>query len=251
MSTDPPTPFGLLAAGHPLLTTPSSQPAPTSFLYLLPYTTPAPTPTPRPFAHLAVFLLPGVALPAGTAAAIYVAHNPSALAHGGSEADADFRFLGGVGPGKESAVFRLGNAAGPGPTPNSASSPSPNPNADGVVIGINIEDASAVAAKVEQNSSSSSSSSSSASTAPSHGSGQHDARRPPPPHQQQQPSTQVLAQRIIQNAFNFLTGFSGNVGAGPDGSTIEVVPLKAFQDWWRKFEHKVKMDPSFLEREQD
>lgn len=61
------------------------------------------------------------------------------------------------------------------------------------------------------------------------------------------PSTQVLAQRIIQNAFNFLSGFSGTVGAGG----VEVVPLKAFQEWWRKFENKVRNDPTFLEREQD
>lgn len=63
----------------------------------------------------------------------------------------------------------------------------------------------------------------------------------------QQPSTVVLAQRIIQNAFNFLASFSG--AAGPGG--VEVVPLKAFEAWWKKFESRVKADPSFLERQQD
>jgi len=53
----------------------------------------------------------------------------------------------------------------------------------------------------------------------------------------------ALAQRIIRNAFNFLASFSGTAG------TVEVVPLKAFEDWWRKFESRIRSDPGFLERE--
>ena len=29
------------------------------------------------------------------------------------------------------------------------------------------------------------------------------------------------------------------------------VPLKAFEDWWGKFNHKVESDPGFLERDID
>lgn len=58
--------------------------------------------------------------------------------------------------------------------------------------------------------------------------------------------TLVLAQRIIKNAFNFLASFSGNVNGG-----VEVVPLKAFEEWWRKFEGRVRSDPGFLERDGD
>ena len=58
------------------------------------------------------------------------------------------------------------------------------------------------------------------------------------------PSTKVLAQRIISHAFNFISSFSGTVGGQ------EVVPLKSFQDWWTKFEQRIKNDPSFLERDQ-
>jgi hypothetical protein len=53
-----------------------------------------------------------------------------------------------------------------------------------------------------------------------------------------------LAQRIIKNAFNFLAGFSGTAGQ------VEVVPLKAFEEWWRKFEGRVRSDPGFLERDE-
>jgi len=55
--------------------------------------------------------------------------------------------------------------------------------------------------------------------------------------------TLQLAQRIIGNAFNYLSSFSQSPGGE------EVVPLKAFQEWWKKFEKKVEYDPSFLERE--
>jgi hypothetical protein len=58
--------------------------------------------------------------------------------------------------------------------------------------------------------------------------------------------TVVLAQRIIKNAFNFLASFSGNLDGG-----VEVVPLKAFEEWWRKFEGRVRSDPGFLERDGD
>lgn len=61
---------------------------------------------------------------------------------------------------------------------------------------------------------------------------------------QPRPDTLVLAQRIIKNAFNFLASFSGNVAGG-----IEVVPLKAFEEWWKKFEGRVRSDPGFLERD--
>ena len=58
--------------------------------------------------------------------------------------------------------------------------------------------------------------------------------------------TVTLAQRIIKNAFNFLASFSGNLDGG-----VEVVPLKAFEEWWKKFEGRVRSDPGFLERDGD
>ncbi|KAI0889793.1 uncharacterized protein GGS22DRAFT_149169 [Annulohypoxylon maeteangense] len=217
MSTPQPL-FGLLPAGQPLITTPTSQPLPSNFLYVIPHTPPSPSnPTPKPFSHLAVFLLPGIELPPGTAASIYIALNPSALTTS-SGSDPNFQFLGGVGPGKESAVFKL--------------SPS---SAEGVVIGISVEDAAGVAEKIRMLHPSESSSTAVVRAGGGGGNGGGA------------PSTQVLAQRIIQNAFNFLSGFSGTVGEGG----VEVVPLKAFQEWWRKFENKVRNDPTFLEREQD
>ena len=208
--------IGVLPAGQPLITAPTSQPSPTSFLYAIPRTTTAASP--RPFAHLAVFLLPGAPpLPDGAAAAIYAATNSAALLRG-DPVEPAFRFLGGVGPGKESAVFKV------------ADHTNANANGDvGLVIGVSIEPAASVAERIQEQQQ--------ANGKGGQGQGQG----------QGQPSTQVLAQRIIQNAYNFLSSFSGQVGQGG----VEVVPLKAFQEWWRKFEGRVRSDPTFLEREQN
>ncbi|KGQ09854.1 Protein OPI10 [Beauveria bassiana D1-5] len=182
--------FGLIPAGLPLITDPSSTPSPTSLLYALP--------SHRAFSHLVAAAERSGALP-------------------------PFKFLGAIGPGKESAMFKVGNTnsnTNGGDASEAAAHHS-------LVIGVSIEAEADVAQKMQELVANKNSSSSGST--------------------QQQPSTVVLAQRIIQNAFNFLTGFSGT--AGPGG--VEVVPLKAFEEWWRKFENRVRNDPSFLEKQSD
>ncbi|TPX15057.1 uncharacterized protein E0L32_004887 [Thyridium curvatum] len=202
--------FGLVPAGQPLITEPTSAPTPTSLLFSIP---PAAAATATASSHITVFLLPGAALPPGTAAAIYLV-TPGADPSGTPAS----RFLGGIGPGKESAVFKISSSS-------SRTSPNSPGGQSSVVIGIGIEDAGSVAQRVEE---------AAASRGITGGGGGGGA---------QQPSTQVLAQRIIKNAFNFLSSFSGQAGQ------VEVVPLKAFEDWWRKFESRVRTDPGFLERD--
>ncbi|KAB5540488.1 hypothetical protein GE09DRAFT_1176086 [Coniochaeta sp. 2T2.1] len=207
--------FGLIPAGQPVTTTPTSQPSPTSCLYAIPQSPPGS----KPFSHLVVFLLPGITLPDNCAAAIYlVTPGPS-----GSDADMTTRFLGGIGPGKESAIFNVGAAA--------------SSSSNVVVIGVSLEPAASVAQRVlektQQQQSASNGGSGSGALVPARQQQQ----------QQQPPSTLVLAQRIIKNAFNFLASFSGQAGQ------VEVVPLKAFEEWWRKFESRVRSDPGFLERD--
>jgi hypothetical protein len=162
------------------------------------------------YSHIVVFLLPGISLPPNTAAAVYL-QLPSPPSASGAAAAPEFKFLGGIGPGKESAVFRIrgpGGAAGGGEA----------------IVGISIEDASAVTEKMAGLP---------ASTAQGKAAGGAGGA-----------DTVVLAQRIIKNAFNFLAGFSGNTAGG-----VEVVPLKAFEEWWKKFEGRVRADPGFLERD--
>ena len=189
--------FGLIISGRPVDGNPARL-TETEYAFRI-------TPSP-PFSHIVVFQLPGQELPSGAAATVHVQIPPSE----------DFRLLGGIGPGKESAIFKV-NGVGDGG------------NYDGaIVVGISIQPA----AQVEQQ-------------LASINNGQ------PQPHEistamvRAQPSavagmtTKVLAQRIIGNAFNFLASFGS-----------DTVPLKAFQDWWKKFERKVELDPSFLERDE-
>ncbi|KAI8667843.1 DUF775 domain-containing protein [Fusarium keratoplasticum] len=191
--------FGIVPAGQPLITEPASAPSPTSFLYSLP--------TSKSFSHIVVFMLPGVSLPPNTAAAIYLATAQDVAAAAQSGGTPNFRFLGGIGPGKESAMFKVSGGA----------------DASGLMVGVSVEPEESVGQRLQELAANKASNSSSGG----------------------QPSTTVLAQRIIQNAFNFLSSFSGT--AGPGG--VEVVPLKAFEDWWRKFESRVRADPSFLEKQ--
>ncbi|CAM1511086.1 Fc.00g085990.m01.CDS01 [Cosmosporella sp. VM-42] len=192
--------FGIVPAGQPLITEPASTPSPTSLLYALP--------TNKPFSHIVVFMLPGVALPDNTAAAIYLATAQDIAAAAQSGSTPNFKFLGGIGPGKESAMFKVG-AGGEGQS--------------GLMIGVSVESADEVGQRLQELV---------VNKANANGSST-------------QPRTVDLAQRIIQNAFNFLSSFSGT--AGPGG--VEVVPLKAFEEWWRKFESRVRADPSFLEKQ--
>ena len=126
----------------------------------------------------------------------------------------DFRFLGAIANDKQSAIFKVNLPVQP---PDAMGSAGPDVN-----VGISVEPVANIQSQMAQLQS-----------------GQHQGSIG-------KPSTKVLAQRIIQNAFNFLAGFSGRVGEGG----VEVVPLKSFEDWWRKFERKVEMDPGFLERQQ-
>lgn len=206
--------FGLVPAGLPVITQPTETPTPTSLIYTIPT-------APKSFSHVVIFLLPGIELPPSTAAAIYLVTPPNPAT--GQSAPVS-RFLGGVGPGKESAIFKL---------TDSSSSSSSSGGQGQVILGISIEDGASVGARIDELNAAKGSPSAATSL----------ALVPAGAAANQQPSTLVLAQRIIKNAFNFLSSFSGQAGQ------VEVVPMKAFEDWWRKFESRVRTDPGFLERD--
>lgn len=106
-----------------------------------------------------------------------------------------------------------------------------------MVIGVSVEDAESVAQRM---------STSSGTAVTGTGTGDNAVALVPVRQQGQQPSTLVLAQRIIKNAFNFLSSFTGSTPG-----QMEVVPLKAFEEWWKKFESKVRTNPGFLEKDED
>lgn len=50
--------------------------------------------------------------------------------------------------------------------------------------------------------------------------------------------TQQLAAKIVQHAYNYLTGF-----LDPQGN----VPMKRFDNWWEKFKDRMSKDPKFID----
>jgi hypothetical protein len=130
----------------------------------------------------------------------------------------EFRLLGAISASKPSAVFRVRPTEFPG-------------DAGEVTLGISVEDAASVEAQL-------STLPSAAGAAPTASGALVKA--------QKGVGTLQLARRIIGNAFNYLSSFSV-VGQGGE----EMVPLKAFREWWIKFEKKVEYDPTFLEREEE
>ncbi|RMZ76742.1 hypothetical protein DV737_g4709, partial [Chaetothyriales sp. CBS 132003] len=168
------------------------------------------------FSHVIVFLLPGNSLPDGSAAAIYLQ-----LA-----GQADFTFLGAIANEKPSAIFKcsMPEGAGAGAGGN-------------CTVGIEIAEQARVKGLLDELE---------ARKQQQQGSGAAVGGGQLVKATASQVTTKVLAQRIIKHAFNFVSSFSGTLGQGG----VEVVPLKAFEEWWRKFERKVDVDPSFLEKEQ-
>jgi hypothetical protein len=209
------TMFGVIISGRPILAEPQAI-SQTQFAFTIPS---APS-----FSHIVVFLLPGTTLPDGTAAAVY-AQLPGST---------DFKLLGAIANEKPSAIFKVNNKAG-GPAGGGIGNDDAMVDegapalADGVVpnlaLGISVEPAAQVAANLEQKKAQE------AAAMPT--TGLEIVRRAP-----NAATTKVLAQRIIKNCYDFLTSW----GSG------DTVPLKAFQAWWTKFEHKIEMDPEFLER---
>lgn len=175
-----------------------------------------------PFKKLVIFLLPGTILPPNTGAAIY-----AQLPDPTTGAPSDFRFIGALANEKPSGLFSIAQNS-PGRTEDDDEDEMldegsvANPAAV-VTLGISIEPVQNIAPQL------------SALEAEKAGS-----------RVQRQVSTKVLAQRIIGSAFNFLASFAES---DPAKKGHDVVPLKSFRDWWTKFERRIEMDPTFLERE--
>lgn len=205
--------FGVIISGRPVLTD-AQIISPTQVAYQIP--------SQPSFSHIVVFLLPGIILPDGTAAAVY-AQLPGT---------SDFKLLGAIANEKPSAIFKVknGNAAGGGlgdedtmvdeGLANSAAAP--------LALGISVEPVAQVTAALEQKKAQDA-----ASVSAGAGTGNELVLRG-----QNTVDQKVLAQRIIKNCYDFLTSW----GSG------DTVPLKAFQAWWTKFEGKIERDPQFLAR---
>lgn len=215
--------FSCIVAGRPVNTDLQTI-SPTQFAFNIP--------SQPPFSHIVVFLLPGNILDPGTAAGIYIQTSPSQ----------NFRLLGALANDKQSAVFKVETGSTPASstvaddvmTDEAITLPigdTPALGGPNVVIGISVEPVENIRNQLAAFKSTVSAGNSTSTALVSHQSSHQPV------------STKILAQRIIGNAFNFLSSFAG----GTSGN--ETVPLKSFQDWWTKFEKRIDLDPSFLERD--
>lgn len=219
--------FSCVVAGRPVNTELQTI-SPTQYAFSIP--------SQPSFSHIVVFLLPNNTLNPGSAAGVYIQIPPSQ----------DFKLLGAVANDKQSAVFKVNT----GPKQNGAASSTaygddvmtdeatalpvgegPSLGGPNIVLGISIEPADSIRSQLAALKSQGADSSG----------GSALVRHQP---QQSRVATKVLAQRIIENAFNFLSGFA----TGSSGN--ETVPLRSFRDWWTKFEKRIELDPSFLERQE-
>ncbi|OJD17122.1 hypothetical protein AJ78_02767 [Emergomyces pasteurianus Ep9510] len=221
------------------------------------------------FSHIVIFLLPGVILPADTAAAVYIQFpkdlilnsnngttNPQ-LSTPAVNTPPDFKFLGAIANEKPSAIFKVSFPSGRRRTEaeeedemmdEGAASVAPvdaseiNPNAT-ITLGITIEPMQAVASKMADLQAQLQRSSVPSTTDLT----KLSAGQPAAAVTTGTPSVPVksLAQRIIGNAFNYLASFAVT---DPRAPGEEIVPLRAFKDWWAKFESRIDSDPRFLER---
>lgn len=193
-----------------------------------------------PFNELVVFFLPGTVLPPNTGAAIYIQTPDPTTGN-----PTDFRFIGALANEKPSGIFTVKAPSNSGPRRSEAeeedemldegASGPVGPSNGVVTLGISIEPVENIAPQLSALEAQAPRDQSTALI-----------RLSPEQQQQKQISTKVLAQRIIGSAFNFLASFAES---DPSKKGQDVVPLKSFRDWWTKFERRIEMDPSFLERQ--
>ncbi|KAJ5558670.1 hypothetical protein N7535_008883 [Penicillium sp. DV-2018c] len=223
--------FSVVVPGRPCITDiiavdPQPNGQATKFAFTIPLTT--------SLSEIVVFFLPGTTLPPTTGAAIY-----AQLPDPTTGQPSDFRFIGALANDNPSGIFKVR----PATTSTQRRSEAEEEDdmldeggagaaaANGVLtLGISIEEAQTIAPQL-------------AALEAAKPSNQMSMALVPQNTVQRQVSTKVLAQRIIGNAFNFLASFASS-DKGQD-----VVPLKSFHDWWAKFERRIEMDPTFLERE--
>ncbi|MCJ1335432.1 hypothetical protein MMC09_000702 [Bachmanniomyces sp. S44760] len=205
--------FGLILPSRPVLTVENLitiSPTQCEFIF----------PRSPGFSHIVVFLIPGNVLPIDSAAAVYVQFPGK-----------DFKLLGAVDNEKPTAFFKVtGGDVSSGEIDMDADINGINDDglAGNVTVGISIELGSTIAPQLATIEEAEAEPSSSTALTLVKGA----------------PTTKVLAQRIIKNAFNFLASFVEGQGGN------EVVPLKSFQAWWSKFERRIENDPGFLERDE-
>ncbi|AET38340.1 Opi10p Ecym_2627 [Eremothecium cymbalariae DBVPG len=195
---------------------------------------------PKSYSHITLFILPNVTIPPEFIAMVYFKLSP----------DEEFKLFGQLGTNKQSAIFKvkLPNANVPQPTvsneglgeidmeDDNISATDGIHNISELIIGISIESYEQAAAKIEQLRSE--------RTANVHSGTlvvRNQAMSVKTPGQLARiypVLTLQLASKIVQHAYNYLTGFLDEKSN---------VPIKKFETWWEKFQKRLENDGTFLD----
>lgn len=203
--------FGIVCGGRPVDTN-VQQIEPAKFVYIIQEA--------AKINHMAIFLLPGLALPAGLAASVY-AQLPGK----------EFSLLGVLTEEKQSAIFRFNIQT---ETNHGTDVDMMMDEAEAAVdqfaitIGISLEPVEQAELQL-------------AAAKQAQVAAKQRLILPAKPVAAAAPDRPddiaSLANKIVTNAYNYMSSF-----VSPQGQ----VPIKAFDEWWNKFKAKLTANPSFL-----
>ncbi|KAK4165154.1 hypothetical protein QBC43DRAFT_288040 [Cladorrhinum sp. PSN259] len=203
--------FGLIITSQPVTTQPTQVLSPTSFLYAIPPISSVPSSTSSSSAPESK---PWTHVTIFLLPGITLPPNTGAAIYTLSNppSPGTEKFVGAIGPGKESIILKIGTK-------------------ETVYVGIVLEPAGTLLQKMAAKEAALVSASSSTAIKGVEGGKEENVLL-------------GLAEKVIGNAFNYLASFSVD---NRDGRGV-MVPLKAFEEWWKKFQSKARTDPKFLER---
>ncbi|AAS52345.1 AEL339Cp [Eremothecium gossypii ATCC 10895] len=195
---------------------------------------------PKSYSHITLFILPTVALPPEYSAIVYFKLSPQE----------DFQLFGELKASKPSAIFKVklpttagaqgsdvSNGLGEIDMEDGDSVAGTAHNISELIIGISIEPQEQAAFKLEEAKQAHKSTAQSGALVVSRNQGGNIAT--PGQLSRAYPLlTQQLASKIVQHAYNFLSGFLDERNS---------VPIKKFEAWWEKFQKRLQNDATFID----
>ncbi|SCU96581.1 LAMI_0F07030g1_1 [Lachancea mirantina] len=198
---------------------------------------------PKSYSHISLFILPNVTFPPEFAATVYFKLSPTE----------EFKLFGYLALEKPSAIFKVKLPAAGTISTNDypdglgeidmddddepSSGAIPSSNISELIIGISIEPREQAMLKLEEWKAKQQIEGSGSALIVSRP-GQGNISTPGQLAKRYPQLTQQLAAKIVQHAYNYLTGF-----LDPEGN----VSIKRFDSWWEKFRVRLENDGQFLD----
>uniref|UniRef100_A0A1I7Y9I6 DUF775 domain-containing protein n=1 Tax=Steinernema glaseri TaxID=37863 RepID=A0A1I7Y9I6_9BILA len=197
--------FGVIAAGRAVQTD-CTRVSATEFLFELPEAS--------SINHIVVFLTGAVPLPIELGASVY-ARWPQL---DGGDGHGDWHFLGGLTNSKPSAMFRFGQVNHQGASVGNSMFISGSATAGSVLIGIQIISIADLERTVSD-----------LDTAP-----------------RKESTMSQFTSKMLTNLFNHMQSYAVNMpNPNTPSTSVEVVPIRVVEEWFNKFQQRLKLNPEF------